>query len=60
MSGVFAVLGRILIRRDFYLTVTIGRSTNALSASVVVPLVLIAVAGIMSVVLLIKMFAMEH
>jgi len=56
----FAVLSRILIRRTFYLAVTMGRSTNAFAAAVVVPLVLIAVAGIMSIVLLAKMFATGH
>lgn len=55
-----AVFSRILIRRNFYLTVTIGRSTNAFAAAVVVPLFLIALAGMMSLVLLVKMFATGH
>lgn len=29
---IIAVLGRILIRKNFYMTVTTGRGTNALSA----------------------------
>jgi hypothetical protein len=56
-SVIGAVLARILIRRNSYLTFTTGRGTNAVSAKMAVPLVLIAMAGIVSIILLMKMLA---
>jgi hypothetical protein len=50
-----AVLARVVIRKNWYLTIRTGRATNAFSAHIVIPLVLIALAGVLSIVLLMRM-----
>jgi hypothetical protein len=52
-----AVLARVVIRRNWYLTITTGRATHALSAHILIPLILIAMAGIVSIIVLMKMLA---